>query len=101
MRIIESLIYPRRHVEVDSRKIRRDVSASIKADEIGHRGANDCGLETGRVANRPGTHEAAIAPAADSQPVGISNPLSNEIVDAAQDVFEIHAAPIRMDRLGK
>src|SRR5687768_5579778 len=77
----------------------RDVAGRDHHAPVGDAGAHHTGLEAGRLADDPGRHEAALAPAAASEPVRIGKPLLDQQIDAGDDVEVVLVADRVADRL--
>src|SRR5579872_7096092 len=70
----------------------RDVRR-LEADKVRHAGADNRRLEAVTMADGPGGHEAAVAPATKAQAVGIGQPARDQRIRPAGEVREVAHTP--------
>ena len=59
------------------------------AGHVGDARADDGGLESRRLRDRPRRHEAAVRPAANSQPIGVGDSAGDQVINTGHHVLEI------------
>ena len=70
----------------------------VAGEVVGHGGARDGGLEAPRLRDHHVGEDAAIAPAAHAEAVGIRHAHSHDVVGCRHDVLEVLVSPVRPDR---